>query len=273
MKQYTLLLFFFAFFINANAQKQSVDTVQVFSEAMHKNFPVVVIKPTTYKKNKTHYPVVYLLHGYSGSYNNWIVKMPAIKHYADLFKLIIVCPEGGYSSWYINSPVDSSNRFETFISSELIGFIDGHYKTIANKNNRAISGLSMGGHGALMLAMRHQDVYGAASSLSGAVDLNETVNKYDTKKEIGDTAVYASYWKQYSVLSIADTFSNRKMPLMIDCGINDIFIKGNRSLHQKLMQLKIAHDYVERNGVHNWDYWTNALPYHLLFFDKFFNRD
>ena len=60
---------------------------------------------------------------------------------------------------------------------------------------------------------------------------------------------------------------------MVDCGITDIFIKGNRALHDKLQTLNIAHDYVERNGGHSWDYWTNALPFHLLFFRNFFDKD
>ncbi|MCP9753283.1 alpha/beta hydrolase family protein [Ferruginibacter sp. HRS2-29] len=254
-------------FYSASAQ---VDTISIFSNSMHRSLKCVVIQPSLPQEKPTRYPVVYLLHGYSGAYDNWIKKMPSLISEATENKCIIVCPDGGFSSWYVDSPVDSATRFETFISKELVEYIDKNYFTLQDKNRRAITGLSMGGHGALMLAMRHQDVFGAAASMSGAVDLNETHNKFETGKRLGDTIAYSNFWHRFSVIDIADTFSNKKMPLLIDCGTGDIFIKGNRALHAKLERLKIPHDYVERTGEHNWQYWTNALPYHLLFFRKFF---
>jgi len=266
MRLLSPLLFTFLFF-SASAQ---VDTVSVYSKSMHRSLKCVVVQPSLPHDKSVRYPVVYLLHGYSGAYNNWIKKMPSLASEATQNKCIIVCPDGGFSSWYVDSPIDSTTRFETFISKELIDFIDSKYQTIADKNHRSITGLSMGGHGALMLAMRHQDVFGAAASMSGAVDLSETHNKFETSKRLGDTITYANYWNKFSVINIADTFSNKNMPLLIDCGTGDIFIKGNRALHTKLESLKIPHDYVERTGEHNWQYWTNALPYHLLFFNRFF---
>lgn len=77
------------------------------------------------------------------------------------------------NSWYFDSPVDTAYRYETHISKEVVGFIDGHYRTRANKKYRAITGLSMGGHGALFIALRHSDIFGAAGSISGGVDLKE----------------------------------------------------------------------------------------------------
>src|SRR4026207_2027803 len=85
----------------------SVDTISIYSAAMKKSSKCVVITPDSYKKNKNGYPVVYLLHGHSGDYSNWIKKVPAIKQYVDRYQLIIVCPDGHYSSWYFDSPVDS----------------------------------------------------------------------------------------------------------------------------------------------------------------------
>ena len=248
----------------------TADTIRIESAAMHTNSNCVVIKPDSYKKKGGSYPVVYLLHGYSGSYNNWIRKVPELKDYADQYQLIIVCPDGHYSSWYFDSPVDSSMRYETYISKEVVQYIDKHYRTIADKDHRAITGLSMGGHGALFLAFRHQDVFGAAGSLSGGVDLSESRNKYDVAKRIGDTVSHAREWHDLTVLNVIENYSNTGLKLFIDCGIKDIFINGNRALHQKLLALKIAHDYIERPGEHNWEYWRNGIPYHLLFFKKFF---
>lgn len=254
----------------SNSQKKLVDTVDIFSASMHRNIKAVVIKPE--KRLKHGYPVLFLLHGYSGAYNNWIKKMPDLPLLAKQHEMIIVCPDGGYSSWYINAPEDSSNRFETFISKELVDFVDRNYRTIPNKQGRAIDGLSMGGHGALSLAMNHQETFGAAGSMSGAVDLRAIFSKYGIRKNIGDSINGGEIINHYSVMKITDTFSNKNMPLIIDCGIKDQFISHNRDLHLKLLSRNLDHTYIEREGGHTWNYWTNALPYHLLFFRKYFSQ-
>jgi len=80
---------------------------------MHKDIKCVVIRPVMVSNERIRLPVVYLLHGYSGNYSNWITKVPDLKKYADEYKLLIVCPDGDYSSWYFDSPVDPSMRYET----------------------------------------------------------------------------------------------------------------------------------------------------------------
>ncbi|HEX2532399.1 MAG TPA: alpha/beta hydrolase-fold protein, partial [Chitinophagaceae bacterium] len=135
---------------------------------MKKAIKAVVIRPDNYAQVKE-LPVVYLLHGYSGSYADWITKAGGFEKAADRYGMLIVCPDGGYGSWYWDSPVDPAFRYETYVSDELVKWVDGRYKTIRNRSGRAITGLSMGGHGALYLAIRHQDVFGAAGSMSGGV--------------------------------------------------------------------------------------------------------
>ncbi|MFX9004248.1 alpha/beta hydrolase-fold protein, partial [Acinetobacter baumannii] len=82
------------------------------------------VTPDSYQHTKNHFPVVYLLHGYSGDYANWIKLAPKIKQYTNDYQLIIVCPDGGYSSWYVDSPIDSSYKYETFVANELIRYVD-----------------------------------------------------------------------------------------------------------------------------------------------------
>lgn len=264
-------LFFISLFFISSAclyaqQRNNIDTLNIFSLAMNKDVKVVLIKPDGYKKTKSGLPVVYLLHGYGGAYNSWAIKMPGIQKLATEFNAFIVCPDGGFSSWYVNSPIDSSIQYETFISRELVNYIDAHYKTNATIQGRAITGLSMGGHGALMLGIRHQDVFGAAGSMSGAVVLTKEVARFGAEKLIGDSVSQLSLWNSYSVYSLVDTLSNKKFPMIIDCGTGDIFIRQNRRLHEKLMQLKIRHSYMERTGIHSWNYWTTGLPYQMIFF-------
>ncbi len=262
---------FICFLIFTSAlQAGTVDTVSVYSNSMHKYINTVVIKPQTYKKKKNIFPVVYLLHGYSGNYSNWIMKVPELSKYADTYQTLIVCPDGGYSSWYFDSPIDTTFRYETHVATELVNFMDKNYRTIADKNHRAITGLSMGGHGALFLALRHSDVFGAAGSMSGGVDLNESKNRFHIMKRIGDTILQANNWHDMSVVNLIENYTSTAVKIFFDCGGKDIFIDGNRRLHQKMLQLKIPHTYIERPGEHNWNYWSNAIPFQLLYFQRFF---
>jgi len=249
----------------------SVDTAIVHSSCMKKDIKCVIIKPDTYKKGQLHFPSVYLLHGYSDRYDNWVKNVPAIKSYADQMQMIIVCPDGGYSSWYFDSPLDPSYKYETYISQEVVAYIDAHYRTIPNRKHRAITGLSMGGHGALYIAIRHPGVFGSAGSMSGGVDLRPFPNEWDLEKRIGDPLEYKSNWQNMSIINMIDHFPSQSLSLMVECGTDDFFYQVNYLLHQKMMKLNIPHDYVERPGKHTWEYWENAIEYQLLFFKKAFS--
>jgi S-formylglutathione hydrolase FrmB len=265
MKIY-LFAFSLFFLIAANA---SVDTGSIFSNSMHKTIKTVVIKPSYYNKS-TRLPTVYLLHGYSGNYADWIRKVPTLQQLADDNHLMIVCPDGGFSSWYFDSPIDSTYRYETFVAIEVPGFIDAHYTTIANRKGRAITGLSMGGHGGLFLGYRHADIFGACGSMSGGVDLNFSRNKFDVVKRIGDTITHAENWSKYSVINVVDNYPNDSIAIIFDCGVDDFFYEDNKALHKKLVAMKVKHDYIERPGKHDWKYWGNSVEYQLYFFKKYF---
>lgn len=238
---------------------------------MQKQIKCVVIRPSAYKKKKLRFATVYLLHGYAGWYSNWIIKVPELKEYADQYQILIVCPDGDYAGWYFDSPINVKMKYETYISKEVPHHIDSAYRTIADRDHRAITGLSMGGHGALFIAWRHPDRFAAAGSMSGVVDLSEVKSKYDIVKLLGDTLHYADNWKNYSVLNVIENKLSDSLALIIDDGIDDNFIAGNRKLHQKFLALKIPHEYIERPGKHNWDYWKYAVHFQLLFFKKFFD--
>lgn len=249
-----------------------VDTIRVFSPSMHKEVPCVVIVPDLYSETQANFPVVYLLHGYSGNYLDWITKVPELTRYVDEFHLIIVCPDGGFSSWYFDSPVDTTMRYETFMTHELVPEIDARYRTIPDRSHRALCGLSMGGHGALYLAIRHQDEFGAAAAISGGVDILPFPHNWDIAKRLGDEATHQDVWRAHSVIDLVDSLKNGALRIALDDGTGDIFIKENRALHQKLLSLHIDHDYTERPGGHTWEYWRNAIPFQLVFFHRFFAR-
>jgi len=249
----------------------NADTVAVYSNAMHKNIYCVVVTPTGYSAAGKSLPVVYLLHGYSGNYADWIKKVPTIKEYADQYNLIIVCPDGAFSSWYFDSPVDSAMRYETYVGVEVPAYIDAHYHTIAAREGRAITGLSMGGHGGLFLGFRHAETFGACGSMSGGVDLNDARGKFDIDKRVGDTVKYAANWTNYSVSHVVEQKPSKPLHIIFDCGTEDFFYKINHALHEKMVQLHIPHDYAERPGGHSWEYWSNSIKYQLLFFSNYFS--
>lgn len=257
-------------FLTPDASAATVDTISIYSNAMHKAYKCVVIHPTMAQDKPVRVPVIYLLHGHGGWYANWLLRVPRLKDLADQNKLMIVCPDGGYNSWYINSPVDTSVRFETYISKEVPEWIDAHYFTIANRKARAITGLSMGGHGGLFLGFRHSNTFGACGSMSGGVDLRPFPKNWQLAERIGDTISHANDWKKYSVINVIETKPANSLAIIIDCGTEDFFYSVNHSLHEKMLRLKIPHDYIERPGKHDWNYWKNAVVYQVVFFSNYF---
>ena len=248
-----------------------VDTVSIYSNAMHRSYNCVIITPDSYKK-KENFPTIYLLHGHSGAYNNWIKRVPHLKDYADQYQVIIICPDGAYSSWYFDSPVDSTMKFETYISSEVPGYIDTHYKTIKDRRARAITGLSMGGHGGLFLGFRHSDFFGACGSMSGALVIDYITDPhYDVNKRLGDTITNRHYYRELSIMHEMEHFRKDSLAIIMDCGTEDFIVQMSREAHKKMLDLKIPHDYIERPGKHDWNYWANAIQYQLLYFHNYFN--
>lgn len=259
-------------FLFSSSMAATVDTVAIYSNSMHRKVKTVIISPAAYQQSDKRFPVVYLLHGAFGSYANWITKVPHIQQLADQYQMMIVCPDGGYTSWYFDSPVDSTFRFETFVGTEVPQYMDANYRTIADRKGRAITGLSMGGHGGLFLAFRHADLYSACGSTSGALHVSVITQRYDVEKRLGDTAINRKYWHDWSVLNVIDQYPKDSLDIIIDCGTEDRVLPMNRAVHEKLLKLKIPHDYTERPGEHNWAYWNTSIDYQLLFFKRHFEK-
>jgi S-formylglutathione hydrolase FrmB len=236
---------------------------------MNKEINAVIITPKTYSNAKK-YPVVFLLHGYSGNYASWIKSAPQIEDLADIYDMILVTPDGNFDSWYWDSPVDPSSKYETYIADELISFIDENYSTSKTREARAITGLSMGGHGALYLAIRHQDIFGVAGSLSGGVDIAPFPENWNMKKYLGSRSEFPERWEEYSVLGLLYLLSRNNLPLVIHCGTGDFFYQVNLKLHEELTYLNIPHSFTANPGEHNWDYWRDAVQYQLLYFHNYF---
>lgn len=281
-----LLLFTFLLPILALAQVKT-DTIQVYSSAMKKNLKAAVTTPSTYQEGSAKYPVLYLLHGGSGAFSDWhknVSERGLVERMADDYNLIIVTPGVGPSSYYFDSPMLDSVRYETYITAELIPHIDKTFRTLAKKESRAITGLSMGGHGAIMLSAKHPDLFVAAGSMSGVMNIDtrmwqvpddfRTLRQQGQLDMLGQNLNYdAPAFSTFTAVGLVDRIKSNGLALIIDCGVDDFLISTNRQMHQLLLDNGTPHDYIERPGAHTWPYWTEALPVHLLFFDKYLKRN
>lgn len=254
------------------AQAARVDTVMVKSPSMNKEVKVVYVIPDKALAKKAEAcPVVYLLHGYGGNAGTWIGVKPNLPEIADEKGIIFACPDGK-NSWYWDSPKDPAYRYETFVSSELVKYTDASYATIPERKARAITGLSMGGHGALWVSIRHKDTFGAAGSTSGGVDIRPFPTNWQMNKQLGEFAANKGVWDQHTVINQIDKIQDGDLALIIDCGEQDFFLEVNKEFHKRLLARKISHDFITRPGAHNGKYWNNSIDYQILFFDKFFKK-
>ena len=244
MKNMRLALMVLCGCLSVSLQAVRIDTVKVASKVMQKDLPVQVVVPDAAD------------HG---------VRCPVVC-------IIIVCPDGK-NSWYWDSPLKEDSRFETYVSRELTDYIDRHYSTEATREGRAVTGYSMGGHGAFWLAFHHKDVFGAAGSTSGGVDIRPFPENWEMKSLLGEKSDNPSVWDQYTVTTQLDLIKNGDLALIFDCGTADFFFEVNKRLHEEMLKRGIGHDFIVRPGAHTGEYWANAIEYQWVFFYRYFKQN
>ena len=224
------------------------------SAALATNVPVAVLAPPDHAISGRRYAVLTLLHGLSDTFMCWL-DYTRIRHYVANLRLIVVMPQCG-RSFYINT-VDGL-RVEDFLVDDLPAFIAERYATIGTRESRAIGGLSMGGYGALMLALRHRESWGMAFSHSGAVGAPRWV---EDPPNIGVFGPKGSPTRvDHDLFSLIEQRSGQ-LPLMhLDCGIEDFLLEENRALHRAMQSSQIPHIYREHPGGHSWRYCDENLP-------------
>jgi S-formylglutathione hydrolase FrmB len=260
---------FVAFAVFA-ASAARVDTVTVATGNLSTAMTVLVVVPDDVQSDRR-LPVAYVLHGYAGNQNDWLSHQPRIKDMADRYGMIIVNPDGR-DSWYMDSFENPGMQMESFFINDLIPFIDKNYPTIPEPSKRAVTGLSMGGHGALYLAFRHPDVFGNAGSMSGGVDIRPFPGNWNLNNALGTMETHPERWEAAAVVNLVKNIRPGQVNIYFDCGVDDFFAGVNDNLHRVLLEAGIPHDYVSRPGAHTWEYWNNSILHHLLFFSEAFNR-
>lgn len=282
MKNLFLLLLLFPSLLFAQGQ---VDTVAIYSPSMKKTLKAAITFPSSYENGKSSYPVIYLLHGGSGAFSDWhqkVTEKGIVNQLAEEHEVLIVTPGVGPASYYYDSPLLDSVRYETYMIQELIPFVDKNYRTLAQKESRAITGLSMGGHGAITLAAKHPTLFIAAGSMSGVMNIDtdlwkvgedfRKLRRQGQQEMLGAINYQGPLFNPYTAVGLVDQLKNQKISLLIDCGVDDFLIETNRQIHSLLMEKKIPHDYIERPGAHTWNYWTEALPVQFFFLSKSLKR-
>ena len=234
--------------------------------------PLTVILPQGYNSS-VRYNVVYVLHGFSGNHTDWS-NLTEIERLADHYNVIIVNPDGNYGSWYVDSEVDNASQYETYIADDVVNFIDNTYATNASKSGRAITGLSMGGFGALHIAINNPERFAAVSGISAGVDVRPFSAEFDLANVLGSYAQNKARWDDIAIINNLHKIAagntawkkgDDSLAIMLDIGVDDFFIEQNRALHHAMLAMRIRHDYIERAGKHDWHYWRRVIPYQFLF--------
>ena len=234
--------------------------------ALNKMASFVAILP---ERKAGPYAVLYLLHGLSDDHTAW-VRRTSIERYVGDLPLIVVMPNGE-RGWYADAKGNPNSAFETFITKDLVGFVDGTFQTISKRKGRAIAGLSMGGYGAFKLALQHPDLFCAAVSFSGALDMQARMdNRPDRSAEYGIIFGDRIAGTREDVLTLLKNSDPANRPaLWMSCGTEDGLIDDSRRAHKLMEALSIPHFYREDPGyAHAWNYWDTAIQDALKFVTK-----
>jgi putative tributyrin esterase len=264
-----LVLLTFAFFSVAISAAARVETVRFQSKLVNTTLPYNVILPDDYDTSRTtRYPVLYLLHGLTGHYSDWVSRTN-IADYASAYRIIVVTPEGN-DGWYTDSESVATDKYESYILKELIPDVQQRYRTIEARYGRAIAGLSMGGYGALKFGLKTPSTFVFAGSMSGAVGVVRLTEK-DAGADRWATSmklfgpVDSETRKANDLFQIINQMSPSRISALpffyFDCGTEDsaLIFPYNRELAQLMSEKKIPHEYRELPGDHSWAYWDKQV--------------
>jgi S-formylglutathione hydrolase FrmB len=277
-----IVCFIFLFFVK-NVDGKIIEQNVVQSKILNKQVSYSIYLPDGYDVDNRSYPVIYLLHGYGGNHTDW-VHAGNIGRYADIAikegvipPVVIIMPDGGVSM-YVNS-YDGKNNYEDFFIRELMPTVENNWRIKKEKFSRGIAGLSMGGWGAMLYALKYPDLFVASAPLSAGIhDDHDIVNYDDQRWEVVFGSVFGpklkeksrlnDCWYKNSILKIVETIPSeqiKKVDYRISCGDQDYLRKGSLLLHLALSEKKIHHQFRIKGGDHNWDFWRSDIMEALVF--------
>lgn len=248
------------------AARKNVRTLKIAPKTLTREVSVNVILPKDYETSGKSYPVLYLLHGFGGTFSDWNTKS-GIAAYAQNRPFIVVMPDGG-NSWYLNT--EKFGKVGDFFAQDLVSTIDQTFRTDKRREARAIAGLSMGGYGAWKVALDNPKLFCAAASLSGALIAGEgdpatnqqiaqlamaIYGKVPTKEEYNKERIIS----RIEALMTGPNKSYAGPSLYFDIGKDDFLAPSNRIIEQMLAERGVPYEFAEFEGVHDWKYWDTHI--------------
>jgi enterochelin esterase-like enzyme len=285
MKILYLFLFLHLSIFTGLSQSKVYDNLLLPSKILKSDRKYAIYLPPDYHISERSYPVLYLLHGGGDDQTGW-VQFGEVQHITDkaiaegkATPMIIVMPDANTGKRGYFNDVKGEWRYEDFFFEEFIPFIENKYRIKKEKRYRAVAGLSMGGEGTFIFALRHPELFSSACPLSagtGPLTL-EATKDYLKRREFAydnDTQV-ESYYKRQSVLELINKIpedQKKAVRWYIDCGDDDFLYEGNSLAHIAMRKKEIPHEFRIHDGGHNWTYWRNALPTVLSFISDAFHQ-
>lgn len=228
--------------------------------------PYRVILPANYDNAKDkRFPVVYLLHGLTGHFDNW-TNFTKLAEYSAKYNYIIVTPEGE-NGWYSDSETLPKEKYESYIVKELIPEIDKNFRTLTDRKDRSIAGLSMGGYGSIKFGLKYPQMFSLVGSFSGALPATTWDDKTlgGSWKVLNDSimsifgATDSKTRQENDIYKLAREATPEKIKdlpfIYLDCGTEDFLIKPNRDFSTILLEKKIPHEFRQLPGKHDWKFW------------------
>ncbi len=251
----------------AAQESTRVRTIQFESKLIGKTLPYNVLLPADYDQAATkmkRYPVLYLLHGLTGHYTNWL-EHTRLADYAMPYDLIIIMPEGN-DGWYTDSTTTPTDKYESYILRELIPDVEKRFRVDGKRESRAIAGLSMGGYGALKFGVKYPEMFAFAGSMSGALGAASWTESDLRGLQFIWRTLPPVFGPENSATRAANDVDKlyRELPadriaalpyVYLDCGTEDPLLPSNRGLADILVSRKIPHEYRQLPGNHSWKYW------------------
>ncbi len=238
-----------------------------------------IILPRGYSQSNTSYPILYLLHGGSGGHTDWTVKgkasdaLSVMTASGEADEMIIVMPDaGGTLQGYFNG-TDGTWMYEDYFFKEFMPYIESTYRVKADKQHRAIAGLSMGGQGTFVYAFRHPELFSSAYAMSGYFYC--TLVK-DHEKMLPSMQPYQLRIEQQDCIKMVQGATNEMVEGMkgvkwfLDCGDDDFTYEANTELVKALRDKGVPYQFRVRDGGHTWEYWHSALYIALPFISRNF---
>ncbi|MFA5832760.1 MAG: alpha/beta hydrolase family protein [Bacteroidota bacterium] len=243
----------------------------LFSPSLNSFTKYYAILPDGYSKVQERYPVLYLLHGLTGNYTNW-VKYSNIVRYAKEYQLIIVTPDGK-NGWYTNSHTQQNAKYEDQIMNDLIPNVEKKYRTIQSKFSRAIAGLSMGAYGAIKFGLKYPDKFFFVGGMSPAIQFPKSLEdsaiiarrSKESTLNLQDIfgTVRNESWEEDDVFSLVDKSTSTSLPYFyLSIGSQDGILELVDLTHNfaaALRRKKIAFEMHETAGAHEWKFWDKEI--------------